>query len=49
MENAGGAQPPECLSDHPSHGTRIQQLEAEMPKALEEYNNSSNADVQGSL
>jgi len=49
MENAGGAQPPEFLSDHPSHGTRIQQLEAEMPKALEEYNNSSNADVQGSL
>jgi metalloendopeptidase OMA1, mitochondrial len=49
MENAGGAQPPEFLSDHPSHGTRIQQLEAEMPKALEEYNNSSHADAQGSL
>jgi predicted Zn-dependent protease len=49
MENAGGAQPPEFLSDHPSHGTRIQQLEAEMPKALEEYNNSSHADVQRSL
>jgi len=39
MENAGGAQPPEFLSSHPSHGTRIQQLEAEMPKALEEYTN----------
>ena len=39
MENAGGAQPPEFLSSHPSHGTRIQQLEAEMPKALEEYSN----------
>jgi metalloendopeptidase OMA1, mitochondrial len=37
MENAASAQPPEFLSDHPSHGTRIQQLEAEMPKALEEY------------
>ena len=49
MENAGGAQPPEFLSDHPSHGARIQQLEAEMPKALEEYNNSSHANVQGSL
>jgi len=49
MENAGGAQPPEFLSDHPSHGTRIQQLEAEMPKALEEYNNSSHAEVQESL
>jgi predicted Zn-dependent protease len=49
MENAGGAQPPEFLSDHPSHGTRIQQLEAEMPKALEEYNKSPHADVKASL
>jgi predicted Zn-dependent protease len=46
MEDAGTAQPPEFLSDHPSHGTRIQQLEAEMPKALEEYNKSSHADAQ---
>jgi predicted Zn-dependent protease len=43
MENAGRAQPPEFLSTHPSHGTRIQQLEAEMPKALEEYAKSSPA------
>jgi metalloendopeptidase OMA1, mitochondrial len=49
MENAGGAQPPEFLSNHPSHGTRIQQLEAEMPKALEEYNRSPHADVPASL
>ena len=49
MENAGGAQPPEFLSDHPSHGTRIQQLEAEMPKALEEYSKSSHADAPASL
>jgi predicted Zn-dependent protease len=49
MENAGGAQPPEFLSSHPSHGTRIQQLEAEMPKALEEYNKSSHADAPASL
>jgi len=49
MENAGGAQPPEFLSDHPTHGTRIQQLEAEMPKALEEFNKSSHADVPASL
>jgi len=49
MENAGGAQPPEFLSSHPSHGTRIQQLEAEMPKALEEYNKSPHADVPTSL
>ena len=49
MENAGGAQPPEFLSDHPSHGTRIQQLEAEMPKALDEYSKSSHADAPASL
>jgi metalloendopeptidase OMA1, mitochondrial len=49
MENAGGAQPPEFLSSHPSHGTRIQQLEAEMPKALEEYSRSPHADLPTSL
>jgi len=49
MENAGGAQPPELLSSHSSHGTRIQQLEAEIPKALEKYNKSSHADVPTSL
>jgi len=49
MENAGGAQPPEFLSSHPSHGTRIQQLEAEMPKALEEYNRSPHANVPTSM
>lgn len=38
MESAGSAQPPEFLSTHPSHGSRIQQLQAEMPKAIEEYN-----------
>ncbi len=37
MENSGGNQPPEFLSTHPSHGTRVQQLEALMPKAIEEY------------
>ena len=49
METAGGAQPPEFLSDHPSHGTRIQQLEAEMPKALEEYNRSPRAEGPAAL
>jgi len=48
MENVGGAQPPEFLSSHPSHGTRIQQLQAEMPKALEEYNRSSHAETDPS-
>ncbi len=37
MESAGGSQPPEFASTHPSHGTRIQQLQSWMPKALEEY------------
>src|SRR5438105_689260 len=49
MENAGGAQPPEFFSSHPSQGTRIQQLEAEMPKALEEYSKASHADAPASL
>jgi predicted Zn-dependent protease len=38
MEQTNPEQPPELLSDHPSHGTRIQQLESWMPQALEEYN-----------
>ena len=49
MENVGGPQPPEFISSHPSHGTRIQQLEAEMPKALEEYNRSNHAAAPGSF
>ena len=46
MDNAGGSQPPEFLSTHPSHGTRIQQLEALMPKALEEYERAAQATTQ---
>jgi predicted Zn-dependent protease len=41
MERSGGAQPPEFLSSHPSHGHRIQQLQAWMPQALEEYRKSA--------
>ena len=37
MEQAGGGQPPEFVSTHPSHGTRIKQLEAWMPEALSYY------------
>lgn len=48
MENVGGPQPPEFLSSHPSHGSRIQQLQAEMPKALEEYNRSPHAGTNSS-
>ena len=41
MEQVGSAAPPEFLSTHPGHGTRIAQLQALMPKALEEYRKSS--------
>jgi len=41
MEKAGTASPPEFLSTHPSHGTRIAQLQALMPKALEEYHKAT--------
>jgi predicted Zn-dependent protease len=37
MERTGGNQPPEFLSSHPSHGRRVEQLQAWMPQALEEY------------
>ena len=38
MEAAAGAGgPPEFASTHPSHGTRIRQLEEWMPKALEAW------------
>lgn len=35
MGQLGGGQPIEWLSTHPSHGTRIEELEARMPHALE--------------
>ena len=37
MQGQGGAQPPEWLSTHPSHGNRIARLEAQMPEALALY------------
>lgn len=37
MSEAGGAQPPEFMSTHPSHGTRIEHLRALMPRATAEY------------
>lgn len=36
-QNSGGGQPPEWMSTHPAHGSRIDQLNAFMPKAMEEY------------
>lgn len=35
MEKAGGGQPPEWLSTHPSHGSRMQNLESRIPAARE--------------
>ncbi len=46
MENTGRQQPPEFLSTHPSHGRRVEQLQAEMPKALEEYQQAPDAQKQ---
>jgi len=40
FEALGGDRPPEFLSTHPAEGTRIQRLQALMPKALEIYERS---------
>ena len=37
FESFGGERPPEFLSTHPAPGSRIQELEALMPEALEVY------------
>jgi predicted Zn-dependent protease len=37
MSESGGRSPPEFMSTHPSHGTRIEHLRASMPKAIAEY------------
>ena len=37
MGEAGGNQPPEFMSTHPSHGTRIARLKELLPGAIEEY------------
>ena len=37
MSRAGTAQPPEFLSTHPSHGTRIQNLQARMGLAMQTF------------
>ncbi|MEM9340178.1 MAG: M48 family metallopeptidase [Bacteroidota bacterium] len=39
---SGGKQPAEFVSTHPSHETRISDLNANMPKALQYYNASKN-------
>lgn len=40
--NSGGEAPPEFVSTHPSHDTRISDLKANMPKALKYYEASKN-------
>jgi predicted Zn-dependent protease len=42
-EASSGRQPPEFASTHPSHGTRIERLKAEMPSAMEEFKKASGA------
>lgn len=43
MERAGGSQPPEFLSTHPAHATRIQRLREAMPQAKAEFARSGAA------
>ena len=37
MSSGGGEQPPEFMSTHPSHETRIADLTAQIPNALKYY------------
>ena len=41
MSQAGGPQPPEFASTHPSHGRRVQDLQEFMPKAMAEFNKTA--------
>jgi hypothetical protein len=41
MAAATPEQPPEFMSTHPSHGSRIHRLNLIMPKAVAEYEKSS--------
>lgn len=45
MEAGGGEQPPEFLSTHPGHGTRIKDLNKVMPEARALYEESPKAPV----
>ena len=49
MAKSGEGQPPEFLSTHPAHGTRIQRLQEVMPKAVAEYEKSGKANSGGAL
>jgi predicted Zn-dependent protease len=37
MKKLGGAQPPEFMSTHPAHGTRIEDLKEALPEAMKLY------------
>lgn len=41
MAKEGGAAPPEFMSTHPSHSTRIKDIKAYMPKAMKYYNRAT--------
>ena len=41
MNSAGGGQPPEWLSTHPSHETRVQDLESRVPEAMQYYKDAT--------
>jgi metalloendopeptidase OMA1, mitochondrial len=43
-QKAGSGQPPEFVSTHPSHETRIKQLQEWMPEALQHYEQSKKVD-----
>ncbi|MDX1464348.1 MAG: M48 family metallopeptidase [Halomonas sp.] len=47
MAKAGGGQPPEFLSTHPAHGSRIEALEGRMDEALTAYRAASRARCDG--
>ena len=49
MAKSSEGQPPEFLSTHPAHGTRIERLKEAMPKAIAEYESSGKASSQGQL
>ena len=37
MEQPGGASPPQFLSTHPSHATRVKELQARMGEVMPQY------------
>ncbi|SEK91313.1 M48 family metallopeptidase [Halomonas daqiaonensis] len=47
MAAAGGGQPPEFLSTHPAHGSRIKALQQAMEEALATYRAASPVDCSG--